>query len=338
MINKHCIIKQERLRWGITIFLCINILLSGCAPKKEKIYRVGILCGANSLLATIDGFKEKMGEIGYVEGQNIFYEIHKTNNNPVEEQHAINRFIDTKVDLIFAFPNETAITAKHLTQDTEIPVIFAYSAIEGTNLVKNLRHPGDNMTGVRYPIREITGKRLELLLELDPEIKRIWLPYNPDSPLIANALFILRLSAYSRGISLVEVPISTVDEIRTDLTTRDKKADFGADAMMMMPDLITQSAAGWNLINQFAEKYQLPIAAVFYDQLFKGALFHYGLDYPLIGRTAAILADKILKGTSAGTIPVISPEEYLRINLVRASILGLTVPDGLLKQADEIIH
>ncbi len=84
------------------------------------------------MLDTITGFKSKMNELGYLEGKNILYDIQKVDNNELEEQRFISRFIGEKVDLIFAFPNETAITAKVLTRDNKIPVVFAYSAIEGT--------------------------------------------------------------------------------------------------------------------------------------------------------------------------------------------------------------
>jgi putative ABC transport system substrate-binding protein len=329
--------ENKHWRFAFTIWI-ILIILYGCTAEDIKIYRVGIICGTDSLLDTITGFKTKMDELGYIEGQNILYDIQKVDNDPTGENRFVNRFIGEKVDLIFAFPNETAITAKVLTQSTNIPVIFAYSVIEGTNLVNNLREPGGNITGVRYPVQDITIKRFEYLIEMDPKIRRIWLAYDLSYPLINNALLALRPAAQSKGITLIEVPITTLDEIQADLAARDKMSDPGMDAILIMPDLITQSPQGWELIDNFSEKHKIPIAAVFYNQIFKGALFQYGNDYVQVGKTAATLANKILHGTPAGNIPVVSPEGYLRINLVRANTLDLTIPEGVLKQAVEIVH
>lgn len=108
--------------------------------------------------------------------------------------------------------------------------------------------------------------------------------------------------------------------------------------IFIMPDLITQSAPGWDVINKLAEKHNIPIVAVFHNQIYKGALFHYGLDYTQVGKTAATLADKTLRGTSPGSIPVASPNMNLHINYRRAQKLGLTVPEGLLKQAYQVIR
>ncbi|MBN1538391.1 MAG: ABC transporter substrate-binding protein [Anaerolineales bacterium] len=312
--------------------------LQGCTPENPQIYRVGIICGANSLLDTINGFKSKMGELGFNEGQNILYDVQKVNNDPLGEQRFVKRFIGENVDLIFAFPNETAITAKILTRDTNIPVVFAYSAIEGTNLVNTLREPGGNITGVRYPILELTAKRLELLLDFDPTIKRVWVAYDPSYPLITNALLSLRPAAQSKDVTLVEVPVNSEEEVQAELAARDRLDDIGVDAIMIMPDLVTQSAPSWAAIAWFAEKNNLPISAIFYDEVKKGALFHYGLDYFQVGETAAALAAKILQGTPAGKIPLASPEGYLNINLIQAKALGITVADRLLKQAAEIIR
>jgi putative ABC transport system substrate-binding protein len=137
---------------------------------------------------------------------------------------------------------------------------------------------------------------------------------------------------------LVEIPVSDVDEVLADLDERDQMADIDVDAILIMPDLVTQSAPAWKAISVFAEKHKLPISAIFYDQVHTGALFHYGNNYFQVGETAATLAVKILQGTPAGSIPVASPEEYLSINLVRANALGITVSSGLLKQAVEIIR
>jgi putative ABC transport system substrate-binding protein len=148
----------------------------------------------------------------------------------------------------------------------------------------------------------------------------------------------LREAARSRNITLVEVPINTLEEMKADLDSREKSEDLGIDAILLLPDHITLSSPAWNVINDFAKKHNLPVSAYVVSQVKEGALFHYGNDYAKVGEKAATLADKILQGVPPSELPVLSPEEYLRINMVTAETLQLSVPDGLLKQAVEIIH
>lgn len=333
-------VKNARSWWrGITIIISIlGLGLSGCVFPNKKVYHVGILCGVDSLAATIDGFITKMNDYGYIENQNIVYDIQKTYFDPQGEKRAIERFVEEKVDLIFAFPHDTALTAKNNSQGSDIPIVFAYVNIEDINLVNSLREPGGNITGVQHPLDSLTVKRFELLLDFDSTIRRVWVAYDNNVSVFPTALKALRIAAQSRQVSLVEVSISNLEDIKADLDNREKMADIGMDAIFLMPDQLIQSKSSWELIRDFAQKHNLPISANIYAQIEDGALFHLGNDYTEVGRKAAYLADKILKGTPPSELPILSPEEYLRINLARANALGINVPDGLLKQASEIIR
>lgn len=331
--------KAARHQWRIIALFCIFYLtLSGCASPYKKIYRVGILCGIDSLASTIDGFKAKMSELGYKEGQNILYDIQKTNIDPDGEKHMIERFIGEKVDLIFAFPHDAAITARDSTQKTDTPVIFAYANIDDEVFVNSLLEPGGNITGVQHPLKQLMVKRFEYLIEIDPTIERIWVGYDNSQPSFPHALEALKLAAQAKQITLVEVLVDSPDTIKADFEQREKSADIGIDAILLTPSPVLQTQESWDIIKVFAEKHNLPVSANIYEQIKDGAVFHLGNDYIDVGKKAATLADKILQGTPPSEIPVLSPEDYLRINLVRAITLGLNVPDGLLKQAAEIIR
>ena len=105
-----------------------------------------------------------------------------------------------------------------------------------------------------------------------------------------------------------------------------------------MPEVLTQSPAGWAAISQFAAEHKVPIGGAMPFTADHGALFSYVGDNVEMGKLAASLADKIFKGTAAGTIPVVTPEDRLRLNYKVAQELGLTMPDGLLSMAMEIIR
>jgi len=332
-------LKSNKWQKGIiALWILLIIITQGCISKGTKIYRVGILCGIDSVSPTIGGFKSKMDELGYHEGKNILYDIHKINFDPVEEKHIIKRFMGEKVDLIFAFPHDAALTAKNITQRTDMPVIFAYVNMEDINFVNSLREPGGNITGIQHPLEALTGKRFELLLEFDPTIQNVWVAYDAERSIFTTALTSLREAAQSKHINLVEVSVSTLDDIKRDFEMRENMPDIGIDSIFIMPDQFIQTQESWILIRDFAQKHNLPISANVYGHMVDGALFHLGNDYVEVGAKAATLADKILRGTHPSELPVLSPEGYLRINLISAKALGLTVPEGLLKQATEIIR
>lgn len=314
------------------------LLLSGCGAEKPKVYRVGIISGTDAFLSIADGFKAGMAELGYVEGENIVYDMQQLNADPAGELQAAEKFVEDKVDLIFTFPTEPSVAAQIATQGTNIPVVFAYAGIEGSNLAKSVREPGGNITGVRFPGPEQISKSFEILLELAPEVKRVWIGYDKNYPNTAPALEALRPLASSKGVTLVEVPVTTVEELEADLAARAASADLGLDAIMLMPDSFNHSPAGWRAISKFATEHKVPLGGSFPYTVEQGAVFGNANDLFEVGELAAPLADKIFKGTPAGTIPLVTPEAYLWINYKVAQELGLTVPGGLLSRAVEIIR
>jgi putative ABC transport system substrate-binding protein len=225
-----------------------------------------------------------------------------------------------------------------VTQGTDIPVVFAFSTIEGTGLVDSLRSPGSNITGVRYPLPELTAQRFEFLYKLAPGLKRLWIFYDINYPTSKLALESLRPAAAAKGVTLVEVTGTRPEEIPADLEARSASSDIGLEAMLVMPDPNPQSPVGWSAINSFAARHKVPVAGQMASQVEEGALFSYAPDLFELGKLAASLADKIFKGTPAGSIPVITPESYLTLNYKVSQELGLTVSDGMLNRANKIIQ
>jgi putative ABC transport system substrate-binding protein len=318
--------------------IVLAALLYGCNAEKTKVYRVGILVGFIPFFSVANEFKAEMENLGYVEGENIFYDLQKVNVDPPGERRAIEKFVADKVDLIFAFPTAATVTAKEASQGSNIPVVFAMAGLEGNNLVESVRHPGGYITGVRYPGPDLTLKRLEFLQMLTPNLKRLYITYNPSYPANKIPLSTLRQTVLSLGVTLVEVPATSVEDIQADLQARADAKDIGMDAIMIMPDDISQSSAGWKVIRTFAMRFKVPVSGASGVTAHNGAVFSYGPDLAEAGRLAAPVADKILKGSPAGTIPVVTPEAYLRLNYKLAQELGLTVPEDLLHLAKEIIR
>jgi putative ABC transport system substrate-binding protein len=339
MLNNNHLLKKGSSLILLCSLLAAVLILSGCnAEASPKVYRVGILSGLDFFTNTADGFKAKMAELGYKEGENITYDLQKTNFEPAKEQEILQKFVADKVDLILVFPTEAAIEAKAATQGTNIPMLFANSFLEGSNLVESVRQPGGNISGVRFPGTDIAVKRLEFLHELAPQAKRIWVPYQRDYPSVAPILEVLRPAATSLGVTLVELPAAGPADVQADLQKRAQADDIGIDAILFIPESLNVNPDAFGAISKFAVEHKLPIAGAFVSPDGLGLVLANLSDNVEVGALAAPLADKIFKGIPAGTIPVVSPEAHLLLNYKEAQKMGLTVPEGMLSQADEVIR
>ena len=313
------------------------VFFNGCGEKK-KLHKVGMLCGLDYIAVLSDGFKAKMAELGYVEGENIIYNYQRTNFEPEREEKILKQFIEDQSDLIFTFPTEVSMAAKAATQGTDIPVIFAIANIEGTDLVDSVIKPGGQVTGVRYPGPDLAIKRFEVMRELVPQAKRMWVPYQRGYPIISSQMKVLYPVAKAAGITLIEFPADDAVEIRAELNAREKSNDIGFDSIFFIPEPLSCTDDAFEVMCKFAYEEKIPIGGVLMQVVNYGSIFGINVNIRKTGEQAAVLADKILKGTLAGTIPVLSSESFLEINYKVALKFGVPVPEGLLSRADRIIN
>ena len=320
------------------LLLMALVLAINCGQTRNKTYRVGILCGLDYIAEITEGFKAKMAELGYVEGKNIVYDIQRTNFEPIREKQILEQFVKSKMDLIFTFPTEVSMAAKTIAQGSGIPVLFCFANIEGTDLVENIRQPGGNITGVRYPGPDIAIKRFEIMLELVPRAKRMWIPYQRGYPIVASQIEALKEVAISSGVKLEEFPANDAAEIQAYLDKRSKLADVGMDAILFIAEPLCVTDDAFAVMGKFALEHKIPIGGALMLVGDIGSIFGVNVEIVNTGKQAAQLADKILKGTPAESIPVISAESFFQINYNVAKQFGLIVSEGLLSRADEIIQ
>jgi len=342
MINKN---RTSRIyQWFWTILSCtviMTVLLSSCGMlQKSKIHRVGILSGLDAFSPAIDGFKSKMTELGYVEGENIIYEIQKTNVDIDAYKKITKQFVNDKVDLIYVFPTEASMEAKAAAQGTNTSVVFnlAFTDVPGVNLINSIREPGENITGVRFPSATIASKRLQILLELAPNAKRVFVPYLKGYPNVPGQLDVIRPQAQAAGVELVEFAASTPDELQAEMDKRSASGDIGLDAILIIAEPLGITPPFYSILGKFSYEHKVPIGGAIMTTDGYNTIFGLLPDAQATGEQAAILADKILNGTAAGTIPVVTAESYFQIDLKATDQLGVTVPAGLLKQADKLIQ
>ncbi len=317
------------------VIVAAAALLGACA-RGPRVYHVGILVGADTMESVADGFKAGMTELGYVEGRTISYDTQRPGSDPAEEARIAARFVSNREDLVFAFPGRPAAAVKAAAKASSIPVVFANAVIEGNQLIDSVSRPGGNITGVRVPGPEIVLKSFESLLELSPRVRRVMVIYDPGYPTNPPTLEVLRTAARSGHVTLQEVGVPDPAGAQAVLQGLERSGKTRVDAIMLLQDTITRSGVASSQILRFADAHRVPVAGGPAALVQQGALLSALSNAKESGRLAASLADRILKGTPAGTIPVLSPQPLLIINYARALQLGLTVPESLLKQASQI--
>lgn len=320
----------------LLLLLMVVFLFSGCG--KTKIHKVGILSGLDYIADIAVGFQEKMSELGYVEGENIRYDLRRVDFDMEEYRKILREFVDDKVDLIFVFPTEASMEAKQITEGTGIPVVFAFSNIEGTGLVESIREPGGNITGVRYPGPDIAVKRLEILMELLPEVKSILIPYQRDYPIVFHQIEMIAPVAEKAGITLIEAPAADTKEVEEILTAYEENDAVPFDAIMFVAEPLTVTPEPFVALTKFAVKHKIPIGGALMTVGEYSSIFGANTDLINSGEQAAFLADKILNGTAAGSIPVISADITLEFNYKAAQEFGLEISAELLRMAQVVIR
>lgn len=328
--------QNKRIKFGCSTLMFVllitaSLFFGGCG---EKVYNVGILSGLDFFAGSIDGFKVKMTELGYVEGKNIHYKIQKSNIDIVFYKNSVKKFVDDKVDLILTFPTEASLEAKTGAKGSNTSVVFTLAAIEDTGLVNSVQEPGDNITGVRFPTPEICLKRFEIFHELVPQAKRILVPYMSGYTIIPSQMKVLSPAVEALGITLIEAPAANAAELEAYL----KSADKGIDGILLIVEPLSLIPDAFMVIGKYAAANKIPVGGGMMSAGEYSSMFGLVPDINASGKDAAILADKILKGAKAGSIPVMTPSNSLILNYKEIQRLGLNVSDNLLNQATQIIR
>lgn len=308
----------------------------GCERFEEKkVYKVGILITDDTYLDSANGFKEGMKERGYREGDTVTYELRNAKLNKEDLKRYAEELVKGKVDLIFTATHIGALAAKEATEGTNIPVIFgpAGDPVE-MGLVKSIQSSGNNLTGVSTLSMELTGKRLEMLTRIVPKTRRIAIIYSPNYDFSKMVAKLTYEAAKKLNISVIEEKLgNTEEEIIKAAESIDPRR---VDAIFAIPDILVNNQI--EKIAEIAKKKKLPLMVHIRTLVLQGPVASYGINIYSIGKQAARLADKALKGTKPSDIPMETPHKLdLIINLKTAKTIGLKIPDQILGQADEVI-
>jgi putative ABC transport system substrate-binding protein len=296
-----------------------------------KVYRIGFLSQGQPPKAFLEALQQGLRERGYAEGRNLVWEFRSTDGSLDQLPQFAEDLVRLKVDVILARASSGAMAAKRAT--TSIPIVFfaVYAPIE-IGLVPNLGHPGGNVKGVAVNASDMAGKRVQLLKELVPTVKRIAFLSHPSHPTNAVQLQGAEDAARTLGVQLEAVPVRGADDFARAL-----KAHRGIDGVLNAdtPLFVTHRA---RLVDAVVGS-RLP--AIYPARVYveAGGLMSYGPSLPDVWRRAAVYVDKILKGAKPGDLPVEQPTTFeLVINNTTAKAIGLKIPPSVVLRADQIVE
>jgi len=304
------------------------------AQQPKKVPRIGYLTlGAGPAEPEVE-FKQRLRDLGWVEGQNIMIEYRWAANDMDRLAVLAKELVDLKVDVVVAAATPAIQAAKNATRT--IPIVMAAAADPvGIGFVASLARPGGNITGMSLQSPELAGKRLELLKEIVPKLTRVAFLAHGGDP--AHKLFIKEAQDIAPRIGIQIQPILIEGpgefEVAFSAMTRER-----AGALVVAP-LFTGSALGLGpKVAELAAKNRLPAVSDGIRSPEAGGLMSYGANRVDLFRRAATFVDKILKGTKPSDLPVEQPTKFdLVINLKAAKQIGLTIPLNVLARADRVI-
>jgi putative tryptophan/tyrosine transport system substrate-binding protein len=331
--------RKETTLWlrtvGCLVTLALGILAAPFAADAQQpgqLPRIGVLSpGSSTDPVFIEAFRQGLRDLGYVEGHNIRLEYRFAEGQFTRLPELAAALVQLPVDVLIT-DGAGALAAKHAT--ATIPIVFATFAnpVE-EGLVASLARPGGNVTG-SSSLGELAGKRLELLMDVVPSLRRMAILWNPGRPGFAIQIKEIQALSARVGIHLEVLEVRSPQEFDDAFLTMGEK---GVGAVTVIDDAMffterTRLAA-------LAAQSQIP--AMYGNRGFvaAGGLLAYGPNFPELNRRAATFVDKILKGAKPADLPVEQPMKFeLVINLKTAKALGLTIPPSLLFQADEVIQ
>ena len=305
------------------------------AQTPPKVYRVGLL-GGGAPMADDSPFGAPLirglAQLGYKQGYNLAFERRGAEAHRDRLPGLVNELAASNVDLIVTTSYPAALAAKH---GTTIPIVaFGTGDPVGTGLVESLARPGGNITGISDLASELTPKRMELLKQMAPGLRRVAILWNAADLGMTLRFQASEAGAKALGVSVQPLGVQEPDDFDEAFAAMNREMP---DAILMVSDALTN--LNHKRVFEFAAAHRLPAMYEFDFYVRDGGLMSYAPDLDdMFGRVAA-LVDRILKGAKPGELPLEQPTRFtLAINLRTAKALGLTVPQSLLVSADEVIE
>jgi putative tryptophan/tyrosine transport system substrate-binding protein len=316
----------------LVTFILMTVHLADA--QQAKVHRIGVLLPGDAWYETVDGLRAGLKELGFEEKKHFTLAIRDTKGDVKSvAEEAARRFEQEKFDLIYTTSTNVTLAARRAT--TDIPIVFC----AGTDpvavcLVKSFANTGGRLTGVHNPVTDLTAKRLEILKEIIPKVRRVVTFYDPRASTAIESSKLARAAAAQMGIEFIERHVASADELR---------AGVGAlragevDAYFAVSDSRASSQA--QMIIDTARAKRLPSMFDFLSHVVNGGLAGYSVSLYEVGRLSAKYVQRILAGVKPKDLPVQGVHKIeLVINLKTAKQIGLTISPSVLARADKVIR
>jgi len=311
--------------------------LAARAQQADRVRRVGILVpyakGDAENEARVRALKQKLADLGWVQGRNIQFDERWTTDNMDAVRSQAASLTASNPDVVVATGGRVVPVLMQLSSSIPIVVPGAGDPVRW-GYAKSLARPGGNVTGFALLELSMLGKSIEILKQIAPGVARVALIYNPDNPNSAIYRQEAEEASGPFGIKPIAAPIHGLDDIDRAVASL---GDGRNSSVYFLPDVTTLGLR--KEIVELVARHAVP--AMYWDASFVkiGGLVFYGVDRTKLFRESASYVDRILRGERAGDLPFQEPTKYeLLINRRTATALGLNIPQPLLATADEVIE
>jgi len=308
--------------------------LAAGAQQTAKPPTIGLMVPSTPLIESqrVAAFLQRLRQLGWIENRNVAIEYRWAEGRSERFVEIATEFVQLKVDIIVASTTLAVIAAKQATAIIPIVIATANDPV-GTGLVASLARPGGNVTGLSNQMADTAAKRLELVQEVVPGLRRLAILGNVGNPGAVLEMGEVQAAARTLALEVVTLEIRRAEDIGPAF----EGAKGRADALYVAADPLANSNRV--RINTLALAARLPTMQGVREYVEAGGLMSYGPNIADGYRRAADYVDKILRGAKPGDIPVEQPTKFdLVLNLTTAKALGLDVPPTLLARADEVIE
>jgi putative tryptophan/tyrosine transport system substrate-binding protein len=318
------------LLFALSVFV---VPLISTAQPPGKVFRIGWLNLGFPAQPDLDGLRQGLGALGYVEGQNLVIEERYAEGKVERLSDLATELVRLPIHVLIAAGSAASRAAQQATSTIPIVMLTSTDAV-AQGFVGSLARPGGNVTGLAGPGVALSGKRLEILKEAVPEVSRIAVLWNPANPTTVPFLPETQAAAQALGVELHVLEVRSPNDFEGAFAAATRGR---AGALLVMPDAFL--AGNSTRIVDFAHQHGLPGMYPVRDYVDAGGLMSYAPSWTAMFLRAATYVDKILKGVKPADLPVEQPTKFeLVLNLKTAKALGITLPPTLLILADEVIQ
>ena len=295
--------------------------------------RIGVFTPGLTLGPVRDGMEEGLAYLGYVGGKNITFIVEDTKGTAADLAPRAAKLLSAKPDVIFTVSTDHAQVAKRAT--STVPIVFAWVGDPvHAGLIDSYPYSKSNLTGVAAIGDSLSGKRLELLLDIVPKAKRLLVIVAAKVSVSVSSFRSLEPAAKKFGVQLVRRDVADKGEI---IKALEETPRGSVDAIFHVPSTLVRT--NFDLLVKKARNDRIPLTVHEDALLEQGALFSYGPKPRLVGLQAANLVNKILRGTMPGEIMVETPDRFfLAINQTAAQQIDMKIPRQVLERADRLVQ